>query len=50
MSFLSDPYVGYVIAAYAVSALILGALVWTSIAASRRARRELDVLERERRR
>ena len=50
MSFLADPYAGHVVAAYAASAAILGALIWSSIAASRRARRELDGVERERRR
>jgi heme exporter protein CcmD len=50
MSLLVDPYAPYVVAAYAASALILGALIWASVAASRRARRELDGLERERRR
>lgn len=50
MSLFADPYAGYVLAAYAASAALLGALIWASVAASRRARRELDGLERERRR
>jgi heme exporter protein CcmD len=50
MTLFADPYAPYVIAAYAATALILGALIWSSVAASRRARRELDGLERERRR
>ena len=50
MSFAADPYAAHVIAAYAASAAILGALIWSSVAASRRARRELEGLERERRR
>lgn len=50
MSFLGDKYAVYVIVAYLASAAILGALIWSSVAASRRARRELDGLERERRR
>ena len=50
MSVAADPYVAYVIAAYVASAGVLGALVWSSVAASRRARRELEGLERERRR
>ena len=50
MSLLADPYAGYVAAAYLATAVILGALIWSSVAAGRRARRELDGLERERRR
>jgi heme exporter protein CcmD len=50
MGLFADAYASYVIAAYAGTALILGALIWSSVAASRRARRELDGLERERRR
>jgi heme exporter protein CcmD len=47
---LADEYALYVIAAYAATAVILGALVWSSVVASRRARRELAGLERERER
>jgi heme exporter protein CcmD len=36
-----------VIAAYGATAAIVGALVWASLAASRRARRELEALERD---
>ena len=50
MSFLADPCAAYVAAAYLASAGVLGALIWSSVAASRRARRELEGLERERRR
>jgi heme exporter protein CcmD len=50
MTWLADPYAGYVLAAYGATAAILGALVWSSVAAARRARRELAGLERERRR
>jgi heme exporter protein CcmD len=35
----------YVIAAYAATALIMGALVWASVTAGRRARRDLEALE-----
>ena len=48
MSFLADKYAIYVISAYLGSAVILGALIWSTVAASRRARRELEDLERER--
>ena len=50
MSLLADKYSLYVLAAYLATAVILGALIWASIVASRRARRELAGLERERRR
>jgi heme exporter protein CcmD len=48
MTLFADPYAAYVIAAYSATALILGALIWSSVAAARRSRRELDGLERER--
>lgn len=38
---------GSVLAAYGATALILGALIAASLAASRRARRELETLERD---
>ncbi|HLS18450.1 MAG TPA: heme exporter protein CcmD [Paracoccaceae bacterium] len=50
MNFAADPYAGYVLAAYAASAVVLLALIFASFTASRRARRELEGLERERRR
>ena len=49
MNPFGDEYSLYVLAAYAATAAILGALIWASAAAGRRARRELDGLERERR-
>jgi heme exporter protein CcmD len=49
MSIVGDAYAAYVVGAYAASAAVLGTLIWSSIAASRRARRELEGLERERR-
>jgi heme exporter protein CcmD len=39
---------GYVIAAYAATAVVLGALVWASVAEGRRARRALERIEAER--
>ena len=50
MTLFGDGYAAYVIAVYVATALIIGALVWSSAVASRRARRDLDGLERERRR
>ena len=48
MSFFSDKYAVYVIAAYGATALILGWLLWTTLAANAKARRELAEMERER--
>jgi heme exporter protein CcmD len=36
---------GYVTAAYIATAVIMGALVWASVAQGRRARRDLEELE-----
>lgn len=38
----------YVLSAYASTALVLGALIWATYAASKRARRELEALDRRR--
>ncbi|MEM9059534.1 MAG: heme exporter protein CcmD [Pseudomonadota bacterium] len=43
-----DQYAPYVIAAYAGTALILGGLIWQSVLAARRARQDLERLDRER--
>ncbi len=48
MTFLADKYAVYVIAAYGATALILGWLLWSSLSASARARRELGAVERKR--
>ena len=48
MSFLSDKYAVYVIAAYAATAAILGVLLWATLRDSARARRELAEAEKER--
>ncbi len=45
-----DPYALYVLAAYGATAAILGWLVWSSLAAHRRAKRELERAEMEHRR
>ena len=44
-----DQYAAYVIAAYAATALILGGIIVQSVLAARRARRDLEGLDRERR-
>ena len=48
MSFLADKYAIYVLASYGATALILGWLLWTTLAANARARRELAEMEKER--
>lgn len=42
----SGPYATYVLVAYASTILIVGALIWSTVSASRRARRELEGLDR----
>jgi len=48
MSFLGDKYALYVLAAYGSTVLILGWLLWTTLAANVRARRDLAEMEKER--
>ena len=48
MSFLAGKYALYVLAAYGSTALILGGLLWATLAANRAARRELAEAEKER--
>jgi heme exporter protein CcmD len=48
LTFLSDKYAVYVIAAYASTAAILGWLVWSTLAANAKARCELAEAEKER--
>lgn len=43
-----DQYAPYVIAAYAATALILGGIVLQSILSSRKVKRELEQLDRDR--
>jgi heme exporter protein CcmD len=50
MSILGDKYAIYVLAAYGATALILGWLVWSSLAANAKARRDLAEMEKERER
>ncbi len=48
MSFLADQYAVYVLAAYLATAAVLGWLLWSTLAASARARRDLADVERDR--
>ena len=48
MSFLTDKYAVYVLASYGAMVLILGWLLWSTLAANAKARRELDEVERKR--
>ncbi len=47
MNVFSDQYSAYVLAAYGASALILGALIWATVAANARARHELGEMDRK---
>ncbi|MEM6932719.1 MAG: heme exporter protein CcmD [Pseudomonadota bacterium] len=42
MSYLSDPHAGYVITAYAATAVILGIAIWATLSANARARKDLE--------
>ena len=48
MSFLADKYAVYVLVAYGATALILGGLLWATLATNARARRDLAEMEKER--
>ena len=48
MSILGDKYAVYVLAAYGATALILGWLLWTTLTANTKARRDLAEMEKER--
>ena len=48
MSFFSDKYAVYVLAAYGATTLILGWLLWTTLSANAKARRDLAEMEKER--
>ena len=48
MSFFTDKYAIYVLAAYGATTLILGWLLWTTLRANAKARRDLAEMERER--
>ncbi len=49
MSLFSDKYAIYVISAYLGTIVILGGMIWATLSANQRARRELERLEKERR-
>lgn len=46
--FLDDKYAVYVLSAYISTAVILGWMVWSTIAANARARKALQELEKDR--
>ena len=48
MNFLADKYAVYVLAAYGATFAILGWLLWTTLSANFRARRELEEAEKGR--
>ena len=49
LGFLTDKYAVYVLSAYGSTFLILGWMIWSTLRANRKAREELERLERERR-
>ncbi|HSF94364.1 MAG TPA: heme exporter protein CcmD [Thermohalobaculum sp.] len=48
MSFLADKYAVYVISAYGATAAILAGLLWTTLSAAAKARKDLAEAEKER--
>lgn len=48
MSWLASKYAFHIIVSYGVTALVLGALIWSSVAMNARAKRDLAELDRER--
>ena len=48
MSWLNDQYAFHVLVSYGSAVAILGALIWATVSANAKARRELDSLDRER--
>ena len=48
MSWLGAQYAEHVLISYGSTALILGVLIWGTVSANSRARRELDQVDRER--
>lgn len=50
MSWLGAQYAEHVLISYGVTALVLGGLIWATVAANAKARRELDDVDREHKR
>ena len=50
MSWLTEQYAEHVLISYGVTALVLGWLIWATVSANAKARRELDDADRERKR
>ena len=48
MSWLGERYAEHVLISFGVTALVLGWLIWSTIAANARARRDLEDMDRER--
>ena len=48
MSWLGDKYAFHILVSYGSAFLLLGGLIWASVAANAKARRELDEADKER--
>ena len=48
MSWLGDQYAFHILVSYGSTAVLLGGLIWASVAANARARRELEEADKER--
>ena len=48
MSWLADKYTFHILVSYGSAVVLLGGVIWATIAANARVRRELETLDRER--
>ncbi|MEM1300574.1 MAG: heme exporter protein CcmD [Pseudomonadota bacterium] len=48
MSWLGDKYTFHILVSYGSALILLGGLIWASVAANARARRELEKADKER--
>lgn len=48
MSWLGDQYAFHILVSYGSAVVLLGALIWASVAANARARRELEKADKDR--
>ena len=50
MSWLGDKYAFHILVSYGATFLLLGGVIWATVIANARARRELEQVDRERKR